>query len=188
MQIKQLDVVEQHGILLFRTGDKGKDSNVYVFRLREFENSTISRSAEIPNDREDEQECEDNGDEDDVDDDADESEENDCDNFTRATTKFKPLIRRTRVRVRPLAVRGRAHIKERRLARTRGCHLYTVTMPGGSHLRMVCTEEKEKKNFKFSKVLKLSSGKLDSFVLLYTFIYIYIFFFRLISIYNFNRT
>ncbi|XP_003394808.2 GTPase-activating Rap/Ran-GAP domain-like protein 3 isoform X4 [Bombus terrestris] len=136
VQIKQLDVVEQHGILLFRTGDKGKDSNVYVFRLREFENSTISRSAEIPNDREDEQECEDNGDEDDVDDDADESEENDCDNFTRATTKFKPLIRRTRVRVRPLAVRGRAHIKERRLARTRGCHLYTVTMPGGSHLRM----------------------------------------------------
>ncbi|XP_043581371.1 GTPase-activating Rap/Ran-GAP domain-like protein 3 isoform X3 [Bombus pyrosoma] len=136
VQIKQLDVVEQHGILLFRTGDKGKDSNVYVFRLREFENSTTSRSAEIPNDREDDQECEDNGDEDDVDDDADESEENDCDNFTRATTKFKPLIRRTRVRVRPLAVRGRAHIKERRLPRTRGCHLYTVTMPGGSHLRM----------------------------------------------------
>ncbi|XP_033180663.1 GTPase-activating Rap/Ran-GAP domain-like protein 3 isoform X3 [Bombus impatiens] len=136
VQIKQLDVVEQHGILLFRAGDKGKDSNVYVFRLREFENSTTSRSAEIPNDREDDQECEDNGDEDDADDDGDESEENDCDNFTRATTKFKPLIRRTRVRVRPLAVRGRAHIKERRLPRTRGCHLYTVTMPGGSHLRM----------------------------------------------------
>ncbi|XP_071865628.1 GTPase-activating Rap/Ran-GAP domain-like protein 3 isoform X2 [Bombus fervidus] len=134
--IKQLDVVEQHGILLFRTGDKGKDSNVYVFRLREFENNATSRSAEIPNDREEDQECEDNGDEDDADDDADESEENDCDNFTRAATKFKPLIRRTRVRVRPLAVRGRAHIKERRLPRTRGCHLYTVTMPGGSHLRM----------------------------------------------------
>ncbi|XP_033353858.1 GTPase-activating Rap/Ran-GAP domain-like protein 3 isoform X1 [Bombus vosnesenskii] len=136
VQIKQLDVVEQHGILLFRAGDKGKDSNVYVFRLREFENSTTSRSAEIANDREDDQECEDNGDEDDADDDGDESEENDCDNLTRATTKFKPLIRRTRVRVRPLAVRGRAHIKERRLPRTRGCHLYTVTMPGGSHLRM----------------------------------------------------
>ncbi|XP_060820982.1 GTPase-activating Rap/Ran-GAP domain-like protein 3 isoform X4 [Bombus pascuorum] len=137
VQIKQLDVIEQHGILLFRAGDKGKDSNVYVFRLREFENNTTSsRSAEIPNDRDEDQECENNGDEDDVDDDADESEENDCDNFTRATTKFKPLIRRTRVRVRPLAVRGRAHIKERRLPRTRGCHLYTVTMPGGSHLRM----------------------------------------------------
>lgn len=145
VQIKQLDVVEQHGILLFRTGDKGKDSNVYVFRLREFENSTTSRSAEIPNDREDDQECEDNGDEDDADDDGDESEENDCDNFTRATTKFKPLIRRTRVRVRPLAVRGRAHIKERRLPRTRGCHLYTVTMPGGSHLRMVRTEKEKRK-------------------------------------------
>lgn len=147
MQIKQLDVVEQHGILLFRTGDKGKDSNVYVFRLREFENSTTtSRSAEIPNDREDDQECEDNnGDEEDADDDGDESEENDCENSTRAATKFKPLIRRTRVRVRPLAVRGRAHIKERRLPRTRGCHLYSVTMPGGSHLRMVCTEKEKRK-------------------------------------------
>ncbi|OAD56430.1 GTPase-activating Rap/Ran-GAP domain-like protein 3 [Eufriesea mexicana] len=73
VQIKQLDVVEQHGILLFRTGDKGKESNVYVFRLSEFENTSN---------------------------------------------------------------RGRAHIKERRLPRTRGCHLYTITMPGGSHLRM----------------------------------------------------
>lgn len=141
MQIKQLDVVEQHGILLFRTGDKGKESNVYVFRLREFENNTTNRSAEVLNEvlnREDDQEYEDNADDDDVDDEADESEENDYDNFTRATTKFKPVIRRTHVRVRPLAVRGRAHIKERRLPRTRGCHLYTITMPGGSHLRMVC--------------------------------------------------
>ncbi|KZC09628.1 GTPase-activating Rap/Ran-GAP domain-like protein 3 [Dufourea novaeangliae] len=78
VQIKQLDVVEQHGILLFRTGDKGKESNVYVFRLREFENTVANRSGET----------------------------------------------------------GRAHIKERRLPRTRGCHLYTTTMPGGSHLRM----------------------------------------------------
>lgn len=139
MQIKQLNVVEQHGILLFRTGDKGKESNVYVFRLREFENNTTNRSTgEVLNDREDDQEYDDNADvEDDVDDEADESEENDYDNFTRATTKFKPVIRRTHVRVRPLAVRGRAHIKERRLPRTRGCHLYTITMPGGSHLRMV---------------------------------------------------
>ncbi|XP_043510075.1 GTPase-activating Rap/Ran-GAP domain-like protein 3 isoform X3 [Frieseomelitta varia] len=136
VQIKQLDVVEQHGILLFRAGDKGKESNVYVFRLREFENNTTNRSAEVLNDREDDQEYEDNADEDDVDDEADESEETDYDNFTRATTKFKPVIRRAHVRVRPLAVRGRAHIKERRLPRTRGCHLYTITMPGGSHLRM----------------------------------------------------
>ncbi|KOC65369.1 GTPase-activating Rap/Ran-GAP domain-like protein 3 [Habropoda laboriosa] len=79
VQIKQLDVIEQHGILLFRTGDKGKESNVYIFRLREFENNSSNRSTEVLND---------------------------------------------------------PHIKERRLARTRGCHLYTVTMPGGSHLRM----------------------------------------------------
>ena len=57
--------------------------------------------------------------------------------LTRATAKFKPVIRRTHARVRPLAVRGRAHIKERRLPRARGCHLYAITMPGGSHLRMV---------------------------------------------------
>ncbi|CAL7949286.1 unnamed protein product [Xylocopa violacea] len=137
VQIKQLDVVEQHGILLFRTGDKGKESNVHVCRLVEFENNAAAnRSAEVPNDREDDQECDDNGDEDDLEDDADESEENDIDNFTRATAKFKPVIRCTRIRTRPLAVRGRAHIKERRLPRTRGCHLYTITMPGGSHLRM----------------------------------------------------
>lgn len=137
VQIKQLDVVEQHGILLFRAGDKGKESNIYVFRLKEFENNTANRSAEVLNDREDDQEYEDNGDEDDADDDADESEENDYDNFMRATAKFKPVIRRTHARVRPLAVRGRAHIKERRLPRARGCHLYAITMPGGSHLRMV---------------------------------------------------
>ncbi|XP_017790053.1 PREDICTED: LOW QUALITY PROTEIN: GTPase-activating Rap/Ran-GAP domain-like protein 3 [Habropoda laboriosa] len=135
VQIKQLDVIEQHGILLFRTGDKGKESNVYIFRLREFENNSSNRSTEVLNDREDDQEYEENGDEDDMDDDIDESD-NDIDNFTRANAKFKPVIRRTRIRMRPLAVRGRAHIKERRLARTRGCHLYTVTMPGGSHLRM----------------------------------------------------
>ncbi|XP_076276251.1 GTPase-activating Rap/Ran-GAP domain-like protein 3 isoform X1 [Lasioglossum baleicum] len=138
VQIKQLDVVEQHGILLFRTGDKGKESNVYVFRLREFENgTTANRSGEVLNEREDDQDCEDNGDGDDVDDDADESEDNDWDNFSRATAKFKPSVRpRGRIRVRPLAVRGRSHIKDRRLPRSRGCHLYTTTMPGGSHLRM----------------------------------------------------
>ncbi|XP_078039328.1 GTPase-activating Rap/Ran-GAP domain-like protein 3 isoform X1 [Augochlora pura] len=140
VQIKQLDVVEQHGILLFRTGDKGKDSNVYVFRLREFENAgaPANRSAEVLNEREDDQDCEDNGDGDDVDDDADESEDNDFENCSKSTAKFKPVAVRARgrVRARPLAVRGRSHIKDRRLPRTRGCHLYTTTMPGGSHLRM----------------------------------------------------
>ncbi|XP_076245535.1 GTPase-activating Rap/Ran-GAP domain-like protein 3 isoform X2 [Calliopsis andreniformis] len=136
VQIKQLNVVEQHGILLFRAGDKGKESNVYVFRLREFENNAMNKSPETSNDREDDQGCEDNADEEDLDDDADESEDNDCDNFTRATAKFKPVIHRGRARVRPLAVRGRAHTKERRLPRSRGCQLYALNMPGGSHLRM----------------------------------------------------
>ncbi|XP_076182297.1 GTPase-activating Rap/Ran-GAP domain-like protein 3 isoform X2 [Ptiloglossa arizonensis] len=137
VQIKQLEVVEQHGILLFRAGDKGKESNVYVFRLREFENNATNRSTEVLNEREDDQECEDNGEEDEADEDADESEDNECENLARVATKFKPVIRpRGRVRVRPLAVRGRAHIKERKLPRSRGCHLYTTTMPGGSHLRM----------------------------------------------------
>lgn len=110
---------------------------MYVFRLREFENNTGNRSADVPNDRDDDQEYENNGEEDNVDDDGDDSDENDYDNFTRATAKFKPVIRRTHTRVRPLAVRGRGHIKERRLPRSRGCQLYTITMPGGSHLRMV---------------------------------------------------
>ncbi|XP_043259850.1 GTPase-activating Rap/Ran-GAP domain-like protein 3 isoform X1 [Colletes gigas] len=137
VQIKQLNVVEQHGILLFRAGDKGKESNVYVFRLREYESNTSNRSTEVLNEHEDDLDCEDNGDEDEADDDVDENEDTDYDNFTRATAKFKPIIRpQGRHRVRPLAVRGRAHIKERKLPRTRGCHLYTTTMPGGSHLRM----------------------------------------------------
>lgn len=32
---------------------------------------------------------------------------------------------------------GRSDIKEHRLERTRGCHLYAVSRPGGSHLRVV---------------------------------------------------
>ena len=32
---------------------------------------------------------------------------------------------------------GRSELKEHRLERTRGCHLYAVSRPGGSHLRVV---------------------------------------------------
>lgn len=78
VQVKQLDVVEQHGILLIRAGDKGRDSKIHVFRLSEFEP--------------------------------------DAGDTTPKT---------------------RSHVKERRLERTRGCHLYSLTRPGGSHLRMV---------------------------------------------------
>lgn len=141
VQIKQLDVVEQHGILLFRAGDKGKESSVYVFRLREFESDASVRCAELFNDREnDDREREEEDDDEDVEDDDDDCEEDDadeCDNFTRATAKFQPMRSRTRMRVRAPAVRSRAHIKERKLRRTRGCHMYSITRPGGSHLRMV---------------------------------------------------
>jgi len=32
---------------------------------------------------------------------------------------------------------GRQDLKEHRLERTRGCHMYAISRPGGSHLRMV---------------------------------------------------
>jgi hypothetical protein len=35
------------------------------------------------------------------------------------------------------SARGRQDLKEHRLERTRGCHMYAVSRPGGSHLRMV---------------------------------------------------
>ncbi|KMQ93050.1 gtpase-activating rap ran-gap domain-like protein 3 protein [Lasius niger] len=141
VQIKQLDVVEQHGILLFRASDKGKENSVYVFRLREFESDASARCAELLNDRENEETREENNvDDEDVDDDDDDGDDDDadeCDNFTRATARFQPTTRsRTRTRVRAPAVRSRAHIKERKLRRTRGCYLYSITRPGGSHLRM----------------------------------------------------
>ncbi|XP_039303829.1 GTPase-activating Rap/Ran-GAP domain-like protein 3 [Solenopsis invicta] len=140
VQIKQLDVVEQHGILLFRAGDKGKESSVYVFRLREFESDTSARCTELFNDRDHDGEREEEDDDEDAedeDDDCDEDDADECDNFTRAAGKLQSAGRsRTRMRVRTPAVRSRAHIKERKLRRTRGCHLYSITRPGGSHLRM----------------------------------------------------
>ncbi|XP_050459379.1 GTPase-activating Rap/Ran-GAP domain-like protein 3 isoform X1 [Cataglyphis hispanica] len=143
VQIKQLDVVEQHGILLFRASDKGKENSVYVFRLREFESDASARCAELFNDRESEETREkeendvDDEDAEDDDDDCEEDDADECDNFTRATARFQPVTRsRARTRVRAPAVRSRAHIKERKLRRTRGCHLYSITRPGGSHLRM----------------------------------------------------
>ncbi|XP_063235173.1 GTPase-activating Rap/Ran-GAP domain-like protein 3 isoform X2 [Bacillus rossius redtenbacheri] len=76
--VKQLHVVEAHGILLFRT-DRGRDSKMHVFRLSDFDGEA---AAELP-------------------------------------------------------ARGRADLKEHRLERTKGCHLYAVSRPGGSHLRVV---------------------------------------------------
>lgn len=148
VQIKQLDVVEQHGILLFRGIDKGKES-VYVFRLREFEyDSALSAKTfkfpEFFNNRDDEdegdehdEETEENGENED-DYKSGEIEEEDSEATYRENFKFKSSLRsRARTHLRPPAVRSRAHIKDRKLTRTRGCHLYSITRQGGSHLRMV---------------------------------------------------
>ncbi|XP_022643618.1 GTPase-activating Rap/Ran-GAP domain-like protein 3 isoform X3 [Varroa destructor] len=83
VQVKQLSVVEAHGILLLRT-DRGRDSRVHVFRLSDFE---IDLSFG--------------------------------------------------------AVKTRHDLREHRLERTKGCHLYSLSRPGGSHLRMaVCISRK----------------------------------------------
>nr|XP_050850022.1 GTPase-activating Rap/Ran-GAP domain-like protein 3 isoform X1 [Vespula vulgaris]XP_050850023.1 GTPase-activating Rap/Ran-GAP domain-like protein 3 isoform X1 [Vespula vulgaris] len=147
VQIKQLDVVEQHGILLFRGIDKGKES-VYVFRLREFDyDSALSAKTykfpEFFNNRDDEdegdehdEETEENG-ENEEDNRDGEIEEEDSEAIYPENFKFKSSLRsRARRHPRPPAVRSRAHIKDRKLARTRGCHLYSITRQGGSHLRM----------------------------------------------------
>nr|CAD7260314.1 unnamed protein product [Timema shepardi] len=78
--VKQLHVVEAHGILLFRV-DKGRDSKIHVFRLSDFDGELSGETT----------------------------------------------------------TRGRADLKEHRLERTRGCQMYVISRPGGSHLRMVST-------------------------------------------------
>ncbi|GFU79128.1 hypothetical protein TNCV_2136511 [Trichonephila clavipes] len=77
LQVKQLSVVEAHGILLLRA-DKGRDSRIHVFRLSDFEG---------------------------------EQNEN--------------------------LIRTKADVREHKIERTKGCHLYALSRPGGSHLRMV---------------------------------------------------
>ncbi|XP_033104198.1 GTPase-activating Rap/Ran-GAP domain-like protein 3 [Anneissia japonica] len=76
VSVKQLSVVEAHGLLLFRA-DKGKESRVYVFRLSMLEGEKNQH-----------------------------------------------------------VLLGRAEIKEHKLERTKGCHLYALSRPGGIHLRM----------------------------------------------------
>lgn len=106
--MKQLDVVEQHGILLFRAGDKGKESNIHVFRLSELDgdNSTV------------------------VFDEEDELDEEHQD-VTAAHEKYSNLANKVP------AVRNRSNVKDRKLDRSRGCHLYSLSKPGGSHIKMV---------------------------------------------------
>ncbi|XP_076359902.1 GTPase-activating Rap/Ran-GAP domain-like protein 3 isoform X2 [Tachypleus tridentatus] len=77
IQAKQLNVVEAHGILLFRA-DKGRDSRIHVFRLSDFDNQ-----------------------------------------------------------FRENGVRNKTDIRDQRIEKTKGCHLYAISRPGDSHLRMV---------------------------------------------------
>ncbi|CAL1295904.1 unnamed protein product [Larinioides sclopetarius] len=82
LQVKQLSVVEAHGILLLRA-DKdlpfvGRDSRIHVFRLSDFE-----------------------------------GEQNEG------------------------LIRTKADVRDHKIERTKGCHLYALSRPGGSHLRMV---------------------------------------------------
>ncbi|XP_022237896.1 GTPase-activating Rap/Ran-GAP domain-like protein 3 [Limulus polyphemus] len=77
VQVRQLSVVEAHGILLFRV-DKGRDGRIHVFRLSDFE-----------------------------------------------------------IEPKENGVRGKADIRDHRLEKTKGCHLYAISRPGDSHLRMV---------------------------------------------------
>ncbi|GAB6031593.1 hypothetical protein CHUAL_009358 [Chamberlinius hualienensis] len=74
--VKQLNVIEAHGIFLFRT-DKGRDSKVHVFRLSDFDDNICSFA------------------------------------------------------------RSKCDLKDHKLERTKGCHLYSVSRAGGSHLRVV---------------------------------------------------
>lgn len=84
--MRQLSVLEEHGLLLIRGGSlNNRDAHrVYVFRLREFQ---------LPV------------------------------NVDDMSPKMK--------------CRGRNEVKERRIDRTRGCHLYASSRVNGGHLRLV---------------------------------------------------
>lgn len=75
--VKQLTVVEAHGLLVLRS-EKGKDSKIHVFRLLDFEGEYNEHT-----------------------------------------------------------VRTRLDCRDHRLDRTKGCHIYALSRPGTSHLRMV---------------------------------------------------
>lgn len=68
LQVKQLNIVEPHGILLLRAGQSCREGKVYIFRLSE-----IDKQAEV---------------------------------------------------------RTRIEVKDHRMERTRGCHLYALSRPG----------------------------------------------------------
>ena len=104
VQIKQLTVVEAHGILLVRT-DRGRDSRMHVFRLSSFESDACGSEP---------------------------------------------------------AAFSRQPMKEQRLERTKGTHLYAVSRLGGSHLRMVKHETHTHIHTKW-EILRLCEEKKNTF-------------------------
>ncbi|XP_043274870.1 GTPase-activating Rap/Ran-GAP domain-like protein 3 [Venturia canescens] len=104
--VKQIDVVEHFSILLFRAGEKGRESNVHIYRLNELNDPKGAMDLS--------------------------SFEDDDEDFENYTVRVIPQGPSQCV---PFT-RSRTHIKKRRIERTRGCHLYSITKPGGSHLRM----------------------------------------------------
>ncbi len=99
VQIKQLTVVEAHGILLVRT-DRGRDSRMHVFRLSSFESDACGSEP---------------------------------------------------------AAFSRQHMKDQRLERTKGTHLYAVSRLGGSHLRMVNDIQSDPENRIVFKIILYST-------------------------------
>lgn len=87
--VKQMSVVEDHGIMLIRGGSANKDGHrIHVFRIKEFKDETIKS-------------------------------------------------------------RSRIDIKDRRIDKTRGCHLYAISKGGDGHLRMVVAIGKKMLTFQW---------------------------------------
>ncbi|ELT91917.1 hypothetical protein CAPTEDRAFT_143813 [Capitella teleta] len=80
--IKQLTVVEQHGIIIFRA-DKGRESRIHIYRLSDFE-----------------------------------GEKNEA------------------------MTRTKADVKDHKIERTKGCHMYSVSRAGSTHLRLIVAASK----------------------------------------------
>ncbi|XP_055846645.1 GTPase-activating Rap/Ran-GAP domain-like protein 3 isoform X2 [Episyrphus balteatus] len=101
--VKQLSVLEEHGLLIIRGGSAtNRDSNrIHVFRLREFKEEVIR-------------------------------------------------------------VRGRNEVKDRRIERSRGCHLYASSKINGGHLRLVVAVGKKLQLFQWKHTAAWASWCADS--------------------------
>lgn len=104
--VRQMSVVEDHGIMLIRGGSTAhKDvCRIHVFRLSEFKDDTIK-------------------------------------------------------------VRSRSDLKDRRIEKTRGCHLYSISKGGDGHLRLIVAVGKKLFTFQWKHTAAWTSwcsGKNDT--------------------------